>query len=138
MKVILSVLFALLITSSALATPPGSPTAPQPVEVNDTAEAAALAVSGAFALLNVATVAAHSPSYWFGGIGIGAGVTALALSAQDNASFQAGLVVTGLSAVASGLASVRYRYVLNRRNQEVRFEPTWHGGSPGLALVVDF
>jgi hypothetical protein len=130
---------ALLVFLLLLLAPAASATVAEPAdEPSTTAEGIAIATSTMFALGNIMTAASDAPYYWMGGIGLGAGVTALVLAGQDDARYRSALLATGLSAVATGIYALRYRYVLNHRAAEARIEPTWHDGSPGIALVVDF
>lgn len=133
MKTICVVVFLALLPCLAHGTV-GTPASPP----DDTQEALTLTIGTLVTLGNVATVATKSPSYWVGALGLASGITALAMSAQDDTVHQNGLLIVGALGVASGAAALRYRYVLNHEKTQARVEPTWHAGSPGLALIIDF
>jgi hypothetical protein len=130
---------ALSIPLAAFATPPGSRPAPtaaeQPTETVEVITIAAGTLSG---LLNITMTAEGKPSYLAGAVGIGLGAAALGLTAVENPAHEKGLVAGGAFAIATGLVATWYRHELNRRAAQARLAPTWRGGSPGVALVVDF
>jgi hypothetical protein len=104
----------------------------------ETTETISIAVATGFGLANIAMMVSGEPSYWMGGLGIGLGVTALAMTSFEDPAHEMGLWVSGAAAITTGLLALRYRQVLNMRESQTRLEPMWMDGSPGLALVVDF
>lgn len=133
MKAILVPVLVLLAASPARADV-GAP-AEQPTE---TAEVLAMGAGVASALFNVGAVAAGTPSYLAGGIGVGLGLGTLALTAVDDPAHETGLFVSGAFAIATGLVTMRYRHVLDHSSRQARIEPTWNDGGPAMALVIDF
>ena len=134
MKVILIVLIAGAIASSARATEPSA----TPIEPDDTAEVLSIAGSTLFTTGNVITIIGKTPSYWLGGLSIGMGVTTMLFAAADHPPHETGLWVSGTFAIATGFTALIYRHALNQPENHARLEPAWTHGSPGLALVVDF
>ena len=132
MKAILFIISLLVLAPGAFADV-GTPDEPS----NQTAGAAAIAASLTSSMLNITTAASGMPSYWMGGIGIGLGVGALALTAAEDPAYEKGLWAAGATSIASGLMALRYRYVLNLRENHACIAPVWTDG-PGLALVIDF
>jgi hypothetical protein len=130
MKAILVAL--VLISFASLTRATVAPSLPEP---DDTAEVISLFAVGAATFINTASLIGHAPNYWLGGAGVAAGVTALALSAQDDVVHQGELLVGGVVTVAISAAAMRHRYVLNQRGREVGIEPT---PAAGLALVINF
>jgi hypothetical protein len=104
----------------------------------ETTEMISIAVATGFGFANIAMMLSGEPSYWMGGLGIGVGVTALAMTSFKDPAYEMGLWVGGTVAITTGLIALRYRQVLNMREGQTRIEPTWTDGSPGLALVIDF
>jgi hypothetical protein len=132
-KGILVLAFVLIPAAPALADV-GTP-AEQPTQTAETIVIGAGLMAG---LANAAMMASGSPSYVMGGAGVGLGLAALALTAGENPAHEKGLVAGGAFAIATGLITMRYRQVLNQREDRARVEPVWHQGAPGLALVIDF
>lgn len=111
------------------------PAAPEP---DHTDEAIGIMVGTLATLGNVMMIAEKSPAYWVGGLGVASGVAALIMRGQSDVEHENGLMAVGLLSAATGAIALRYRYVLDHDKTQARLEPTWHAGSPGLALVVDF
>ena len=109
-----------------------------PPEPDHTDEAIGIMVGTLATLGNVMMISEKSPAYWVGSLGVASGVAALVMRGQPDVEHENGLMTVGLLGVATGAIALRYRYVLDHNKTEARVEPTWHGGSPGLALVVDF
>lgn len=133
MKAILVLVIVLLAAAPALAdvgTPAERPT--------ETAEVLAISAGAMSALLSIGRVATGTPSYLTGGLSVGLGTAALLLTTVDNPAHETGLYVSGVAAIATGLITMRYRYVLNHQDSHARLEPTWNDGGPAMALVIDF
>ena len=137
MKAVLASLVSLALLS---VTTPSSATVagPAPNEESTTAEAVAVTAASALAFGNTMMMAGKTPYYIMGGLGVAAGLTNWLLAAGKPIEYEGALWASGIAAFGTGIAAMRYRYVLNRRQQQARLEPTWTHGSPGLALVIDF
>jgi hypothetical protein len=133
MKRILALMVVFFTPLPALAT--AMPPAEQPTETAEVITIAAGTVSGLF---NAALMVEGSPSYLAAATGIGLGVAALALTAAEHPAHETGLFAAGSFAIATGLIAVWNRHVLDKRAGQARIAPTWNGGAPGVALVVDF
>lgn len=132
MRAILCVISLLILAPRAQADV-GTPDEPS----NQTTGAIAIGTSIGASMLNLTTTVGKMPSYWTGGIGIGLGVGALALTAAEDPAYENGLWAAGVASITTGLMALRYRYVLNLRENHACIAPVWADG-PGLALVIDF
>ncbi len=112
--------------------------APAKPEPDHTDEAIAMMVGTIATLGNVMTFAEKQPSYWIGALSLAAGGAALVMRGQSDVEHENGLMTVGLLSMVTGAIALRYRYVLNHEEKQARIAPTWHSGSPGLALVIDF
>ena len=104
-------------------------------ETHDKTELVLITMNSAISFVNVAALMSGDALDWAIGFGVASGFTTIVYTATaDHLERETGLPLSGLAAIGTSLLSLGFRHESN----QVRMEPSWYRGSPGLSLVVDF